>query len=285
MKFLSKPFPIEVDLKTDLKIVVMVTIFPPLFIAIFQPIEIFSGFDQSIIKSWVILCGFGVLSGFFTLFIGILLPMRFPRFFEKATILTAICYYVLFILIVATANYAYKAFWEKAPIFDVLEYLNVIKYTFLIGIFPLVLILILSAQSRLKKNLAAALEINKQIHHEEDEEPAITLSGEAAKQVLRLSKDSFLYAESADNYVTVYYQGNDGIQKELLRSSMKSLEQQMQQVSGFTRVHRSYIVNLHQVVKAEGNSRGLELTLRDQEHAIPVSRKYVNLVTALMKSI
>ncbi|MEO1099809.1 MAG: LytTR family transcriptional regulator DNA-binding domain-containing protein, partial [Bacteroidota bacterium] len=72
--------------------------------------------------------------------------------------------------------------------------------------------------------------------------------------------------------------------KKLLRISLKSLETQFAKFPHLVRTHRSFIVNIFNVTQAEGNSRGLTLSLKYTNHRIAVSRKHISLVTGLMKS-
>ena len=260
------------------------TVFPPLFIGLFQPIGIFEGFDKSNMFNWIVLMGFGLMSGLMTFLYGVLLPMNFPRVFENLTILTAAIYYALFFFLVASANYFYKSFWEGISGFSWIEFFSVFKYTFLIGIFPMIFILFWIQQKRMKSNLKAAQQINDKLKYESGLEE-ITIHSGNNKSILRLNAHSFLYAENADNYVWMYYEKDSKLQKNLVRTSLKNIERAFSNVNAVVRIHRSYIVNLNKVTNAEGNSRGLTLNLVKIENILPVSRKYFKIVTEYLKTL
>ncbi|MEM6358622.1 MAG: LytTR family DNA-binding domain-containing protein [Bacteroidota bacterium] len=282
MSLLSKPFPISADLASDIKIIVLAILFPPLFIAFVQPLGIVSGFEPSF-YGWLAVGGFGLVSGVVTLIFGVLLPTIFSRFFEELKIAGAILYYLSFFIVIASANYFYKTYFEGVYAFVWSEYLDVVKYTFLIGIFPLTLSAFWIYQKRLSKNLKIAESINSSIT-ETMNHGNLIIRGEGENDVLRLRTDDFLFAESTDNYVTIYFVNNSSVSKKLLRISLKSLETQFAEFPHLVRTHRSFIANIFNVIHAEGNSRGLTLSLKYTNHRIAVSRKHISLVTGLMKS-
>lgn len=110
----------------------------------------------------------------------------------------------------------------------------------------------------------------------------ILLEDENAKQKLRVTLEQLFYIEASDNYVTIYYQQNEQLAKILLRSTLKKIEEQLGDYP-VVRCHRSFIVNLHQVSEAKGNSQNLKLQLHQVNHTIPVSRKYVQEVLNRIK--
>ena len=112
----------------------------------------------------------------------------------------------------------------------------------------------------------------------------LIIRGEGENDVLRITTEAFLFAESTDNYVTIYFLNNSLVSKKLLRISLKSLETQFTEFTYLVRTHRSFIVNIFNVVVAEGNSRGLTLTLKHTDHRVAVSRKHISLVTQLMRT-
>lgn len=87
-----------------------------------------------------------------------------------------------------------------------------------------------------------------------------------------LAKD-LLFLESTDNYVSVFYILNQKIQRELLRNTMKNLEETFKK-SSVIRCHRSFMVNSENIefVKREGKKLNLKVRLMDK--TIPVSEKY-----------
>ncbi len=94
--------------------------------------------------------------------------------------------------------------------------------------------------------------------------------------VLRISinKKDLLYIESCDNYVTIYYSGNDSIKKYLLRNRLKNIENELLRTN-IIRCHRTYLVNLEKakVIRKETDGLYIELDTKDAKE-IPVSKSY-----------
>jgi hypothetical protein len=100
------------------------------------------------------------------------------------------------------------------------------------------------------------------------------------KQELRFSvkKESMLYLESAENYVSICYLNKGKISKYLLRNTLKKMED-LFSGSEIIRCHRSYMVNFMKVKVIRKDKDGLVLEL-DSPTAldIPVSKTYVDSV-------
>lgn len=100
------------------------------------------------------------------------------------------------------------------------------------------------------------------------------------KSVLKFSvnKESLLYLESAENYVSICYLNRGKISKYLLRNTLKKMEENFAN-SEFIRCHRSYIVNFAKVkvIRKERDSLVLELD-NPLVTDIPVSKTYVDNV-------
>lgn len=104
------------------------------------------------------------------------------------------------------------------------------------------------------------------------------------KGVLRLavSRDVVLFFQSSDNYVTVFYHRNGSVRKELVRTTLKRLEKELD-TGFFVRCHRSYIVNMAKVRATNKGLNNMYLELDDLPDAkIHVSRKFRTTVLRLL---
>ena len=110
---------------------------------------------------------------------------------------------------------------------------------------------------------------------------AIALS--TGNSALELKPDSLRYAEAMQNYVTLVFVQNNELQKEVVRSTIASIEAQFAN-SSIIRCHRSYLVNVDAIEQVSGNAQGLKLQLHDVPgQEIPVSRSRIATVRALLK--
>ena len=109
----------------------------------------------------------------------------------------------------------------------------------------------------------------------------LTLTGTTNEQVT-LEISDLLYIEAVGNYVKVcQLQGNE-MQTNMLRATMKQMEDTLQAYPMIVRCHRAFMVNLAQVEQISSNSRAMQLVMRHSHDAIPVSRSNVNKLKELL---
>ncbi len=105
------------------------------------------------------------------------------------------------------------------------------------------------------------------------------------KGTMRISikMDDILYIKGADNYVTIYYNKNNDINKFLLRNTIKNLEQRFIN-HPITRCHRSYMVNFDKikVIRRERGGHILEIETNPPIE-VPVSKTYIKEVFQLFE--
>ena len=114
---------------------------------------------------------------------------------------------------------------------------------------------------------------------EDDANPAsqITLEGNTNEHV-NLEISDLLYIEAVGNYVKVVLLREGEVHTNMLRATMKQMEDQLQAYAIIVRCHRAFMVNLNQVEQISSNSRAMQLVMRHSHDAIPVSRSnYIKL--------
>ena len=100
------------------------------------------------------------------------------------------------------------------------------------------------------------------------------------KSVLKLSvkKESLLYLEATENYITICYLNKGKVSKYLLRATMKRMEETFAG-TGIVRCHRSYMVNFEKVKVIRRDKDNLRLELDHPEVMdIPLSKTYLQNV-------
>lgn len=181
---------------------------------------------------------------------------------------------ILLISTIALANYLYLAFRYPDGPFHVGNLLASFVSTFAIGIFPVVFGGLMNQLRNAKRNSLQAKGIVLP-QEEEQNRQKIVLPSANKGQSFEVEQDKLLYLESMQNYVLVHYLSEEGQGKEILRSTLSQLELELS-AEDFYRTHRSFIVNLNQIEKVEGNAQGLKLFLKSNvEESIPVSRKKI----------
>ena len=114
-----------------------------------------------------------------------------------------------------------------------------------------------------------------------DQDSKITLEGNTNEHVT-LDISNLLYIEAVGNYVKVcQLQGNEA-HTNMLRATMKQMEDSLQAYPMIVRCHRAFMVNLGQVEQISSNSRAMQLVMRHSHDSIPVSRSNVNKLKELL---
>ncbi|MGB0916005.1 MAG: LytR/AlgR family response regulator transcription factor, partial [Flavobacteriales bacterium] len=189
---------------------------------------------------------------------------------------------IVLVVWIAFGNYLFVNFlsgWNAVGYFN---FIRMIGYTSLIGIFPVALSGLV-VQMRAEK----ANEIDAQSLDSRLQEPPSTNSKQirltdSAGKELKLNSEQIRYAEAMQNYVTVWFVEGNEMKKETLRATVSSIEEQLSDCS-VIRCHRSYLVNVNTVEKVSGNAQGLRLKLSAvSEFEVPVSRSYIDEIRRFM---
>ena len=115
-----------------------------------------------------------------------------------------------------------------------------------------------------------------------DQDSQITLEGTTNEHV-SLEISDLLYIEAVGNYVKVVSKRENNVHTNMLRATMKQMEDALQAYPMIVRCHRAFMVNLGQVEQISSNSRAMQLVMRHSHDAIPVSRSNVNKLKEQLK--
>jgi len=136
--------------------------------------------------------------------------------------------------------------------------------------------------------LAAELEETRQLNEQlkklqtaeaesqtDPQQTQITLEGNTNEHVT-LDISDLLYIESVGNYVKVVIMHENEIKTNMLRATMKQMEDTLQAYPTIVRCHRAFLVNLGQVERIESKPGGMQLSIRSCKESIPVSRSHIS---------
>lgn len=105
------------------------------------------------------------------------------------------------------------------------------------------------------------------------DEPKVILKGQNQDDILEITESEFIYAESDQNYVTIYYKNGKNIDKRYMRSSLQAIEDQL---DFSVRIHRSYLINPVYLKSIKGNKRKRVASLNLVDSELPVSVNFDN---------
>lgn len=289
--FLNKPLPAAGFCSKALLNYFLVGLFVALFLITFQPFDInLWETPHKILK----LAGFGAVSflvpTIYSFLISLLIPKKILE--DHWTIGKEVISIFLILILIAIGNMLYS---NSIAIMHIsfINFLNALIPVVLIGFFP-VTFLVVSRHNRLqKRNATRAQLVNQQLESEATITQVVSeahslqkliLIAENEKERIELEAGKLLYIESADNYSNVVFFENGNLKRQLIRSSLKRLESQLDE-SFILRCHRTYIVNLKNVTKVEGNAAGYKLFLGQEKDPVPVSRGFGPLIIEKLKTI
>ncbi len=111
------------------------------------------------------------------------------------------------------------------------------------------------------------------------EQPAstVTLTGTTSETVT-LSVSSLLYIEAVGNYVKVYHLKDNEVRSDMLRSTLKQMEEALKDYASIVRCHRAFLVNIAQVEQVLSHAGSMQLQMKYAHDAIPVSRSNITQI-------
>ncbi|MCB0836100.1 MAG: LytTR family transcriptional regulator DNA-binding domain-containing protein [Bacteroidetes bacterium] len=168
---------------------------------------------------------------------------------------------LLFFFLFGTPESSEDGYWG--------EFITSLKYTFLILIIPYSMAILIL------RNVKKTPPISHQPKEPVPELPnLIDFPDENGKVIFTLKWDHLLFLKSEDNYINVHYLHNDEVEKKLIRTNLKKLSARINHPM-LVRTHRSFMVNMENVVSMERGKRGFRLNLKKLTQVqIPVSATY-----------
>lgn len=188
------------------------------------------------------------------------------------------CIAILFLLCcISLANSMFSILWFRNPV-SLQLFLTYLYVTLLFGIPITLTIVALEYQRRLRTRLAELLP--KDIDAQTTQ--TVTFRDTSMRgNDLTLQLSDFLYAEAQKNFVDIYFLHDNLVEHRQLRTTLASVLADANEKSIF-QCHRSFIVNLNNILSAQGNSNGYQLTVGDEHHTVPVSRSYVKTLRSFV---
>ncbi|MCW3466952.1 LytTR family DNA-binding domain-containing protein [Chitinophaga nivalis] len=244
------------------------SVFSFLFMYIFLPFNIniwYEGQQLTLAQLFLLftLCGVGALTvSQFWLF---RLKWR-----QKLTNATYLCWFLGEMVLIAFLVTLLDVMLIDKFLLTWTEFFNTLRYTALIMPLPY-LIALLWFYTREKCAQLRQLETVVPEEKTAVQHACVQICDEHNRPVLTLLPAKLLLIRAEDNYVHVFYLSGHTICKQLVRTSLKKLETQLSE-EGFTRAHRSYLINMSKVVLFKKGTKGYFLQLEGlEEMEVPVS--------------
>lgn len=270
--FLNRPYSFNDDLKYNLRLSIGISIGMFLFYLFFQPLDLR---NEDLNTRLVIIAGFGFITFFILGLNLIFLPLIFPKFFQtgKWNFIRDVILNAWIWILISTA-YTFYA-----------RYIGLIEITahsmfkiLLLGLAPVAILIVANQNKILKRYLQNALELIKSQDQDDNENPenkdSIIIASDNKSESITIASESLVLIKSANNYIEVFWVGEEKMQKKLIRNTLTNIENQLKKYPNFIRCHRTALINATYIEKKAGDSHGLQIKLKGLNELVPVSRQY-----------
>jgi len=277
--FINKPYPFDSDLRNSLKVGIWMGIGMFLFILFLQPLEIEkTDFDIYIL----LIAGFGGITFLLISLGNLAIPWVYRKITsDKGSLKIMLLFQLLIWILNAVAFSFYLRYVGKVQLSMFLAFKVVV-----LSFFPPVINIFISELQNARSQLIILHQRNREltgiVSNNRKEEHVVEFVSDNRSEKLKLNLKALILVKSAENYVEILYRENDSIQKKLLRTTLKNIEDQLNPYSFIIRCHRTCIVNSSFVESLKRIPTGFRLQITDYEEEIPVSRQYLLGVKSIL---
>lgn len=266
--WLRQPFQLLDTHESRLRLVLFSGLFGCLFLNIFHPFNVNLWFNEVRTPLFIILTFFSA-AGMAALALS-QFAVRWIFNVQLTTWISFLGWTLLEFFLIALAIHTVDVYLLDLSFFDLREFWLNLKHTSILVILPYFLgILWLYLRQQLHVVRELKLKVDKPLNTEN-----VNICDEKGKIVITIPARNIVYFKSEDNYCLLYYRDDLGLKKELIRTNLKKLEQELD-FPGLLRIHRSYMINSYNLLAAIRTSRGYKVKMdTDTQHHLPVSSTY-----------
>ena len=269
--FLKKSYPFNADLKQNTILIFVISMVLFLLIFLLQPFDIVSLTR----KEKFLLLGGVIVVTFLALSINLLLiPALLAQqgMFKKWNVLKEILWNIWIMFTIIAGYFIYFGLTGYFS-FDYIVFLKIL----FISAVPVSILIPYNRNRLLRSHLQSAIDLNRYLEKKaHPRQEIVHLRSEYEKDDLSVEVSTLLFIRSAGNYIEVFWQGKGKTHSRMVRCTMKNAEEAFQEYPYIYKCHRSYIVNIKQVRKVEGNSQGYVLFVGNDMLQVMVSRNYIS---------
>lgn len=281
-EYLSQPAPINDRPWMSVTICIIAVVF---ILAVFEPFS----YRLNSIGQFKVLLGFAFVTLIASSTVFFLFPHLFKEFYcpQKWTVKRNLLNNVVVLLVFGcfVVFYDYVILMKQPTGYFPVIFIIDLFATLTIGIVPLTFITILIQNSALKRNLNNSDEMNRALSarakNETGDPLLITLNG-SSKESLTVKPADIIYMEASGNYVNIHYLQDNKATSKLLRTTIRQMEEEIQDQPALIRSHRAFIININQITRVSGNAQGYKLSLADITDEVPVSRTYLKTLKDIL---
>jgi hypothetical protein len=263
----QQPFRLLDSIRARWKLVIFCGVFGCIFLNLFQPFNLTQWFVTVKTPLFIILAFFSA-AGMAALALS-QFAIRALFKIEYTTRGNYLWWLLVEFFLISLAVHSVNVFFLEVPFINLPEYVLTLKYTLGVLILPYFFaLLMLYLEEQLQVVQQLTLKANRVATIE-----TVTINDENGKAMLTLPLKNILYFKSEDNYILLYYKEDNEVRKELIRTTLKKLEQELN-VASLVRIHRSFMINTQNLLSAAKTSRGYQVRMDATTEPLPVSSTY-----------
>ncbi len=274
--WLKRPFPFYETYKQKLITPLLFGLFIMFFLVIFNPSHNTDFVREQFIKVFA----YGFITFSIMSLYNAVLPLVFPNVFnvDKWNVQKTIAFLLFTIISIGLSNSLFAFQYDNpnnnSHLFSFI--LAVLIKTLTIGILPTIMFVFYLEKSLYKKHQLLALEaigeINKEKNSDQKKSEKIIITSPDTKEKIEIAYIDLYCIKAEENYCIYYFKKDNRVEKIMIRSSLKKIEQEFIKSENIIRCHKSYIINLNTVSGITGNARGYFFSIKDINFKIPGSR-------------
>lgn len=270
--FLKQPFHLLDRKQNRLLLAVVTGIYVVLFMNLYLPFSVDRWYNNETIPLFVILSSFGLI-GMAVLMVSQLVIREILKI-RVVKMYGIILWFLVELALLTVTMYLIYGTAGLQGDDRISEIFQSFKYTLLVIIIPYAGVLFYLYSTQQGENIDTLLTAANHL---------VNILDENGELHMAVDLEQVLYLRSADNYVAVYFIKDGKVRKELVRTSLKRLETELDEFP-IRRCHRSYMVNMKKISVSMKSNQGLSLALKDySDESIPVSKNYKAFFTRLIK--
>jgi len=270
---LNEPFPCKRSLKASVQGQLYVALFIAAFLFIFKP------FGMGYVPNpFAVALAFGAVSLLFSLSFDLL-----SRFVFKVetdvpgwTLWKWLLQSILMVSWIAFGNNLLQLLLFGGDVGNIRQWAQVWQATITLGSIPIFVSGLFVQMRAIKSNVQQASVIKLPVRQAAQD--AVVEFSLNSNEPLHVAVKDLLLVEAMQNYVMMYVREEGSVSKHMVRNTIVNTLAQFQKkdANNIIRCHRSYLVNIDEIGKVEGNAQGLKLTLNQlSDRLVPVSRSFI----------
>lgn len=268
-----EPYPFGNEKRKSIISALFFGTFVSAFLILFQPFGLSNYTSES---KFIELIGYGFVTTISLLANELIFTLLFPVWYSKAkwTVGKNILFTLYMFFCIGLANLIYSNLLGLLDL-NLKGFVFYQGVTLAIGAIPVSLSTFLVYNKRLKEALKQAEQLNASMNIQKDSNSTtVVIPSKNKKENVEIIVEHLLAVTAVENYVELVFE-KDGIQKSMVRNTLKNIEECLSSFHFIKQCHRSHLVNLEKVNHFNGNAQGLNLSFNDFELLVPVSRKFV----------